>query len=87
MLDKGLEDSDDRTVDLSELNPAQRIHHLERSIMFLKQQHAEVLKSLHEEIDGLKKENKGTFVFHLNSKITELSFLPTWQGLTRNSGE
>ncbi|XP_060564743.1 uncharacterized protein LOC132723954 isoform X3 [Ruditapes philippinarum] len=51
-------DEDDRTVDLSELNPAQRIHHLERSIMFLKQQHAEVLKSLHEEIDSLKKENK-----------------------------
>ncbi|XP_053376287.1 coiled-coil domain-containing protein 74B-like isoform X3 [Mercenaria mercenaria] len=51
-------DEDDRSIDLSELNPAQRIHHLERSIMFLKQQHAEVLKSLHDEIDNLKKENK-----------------------------
>ena len=49
-------------MDLSELNPAQRIHHLERSIMFLKQQHAEVLKSLHEEIDNLKKENKGEYI-------------------------
>ena len=46
-------------VDLSELNPAQRIQYLERSIIFLKQQHAEVLRSLHEEIEGLKKENKG----------------------------
>lgn len=52
-------DEDEQIVDLSELNPAQRIHHLERSIMFLKQQHAEVLKSLHDEIDNLKKENKG----------------------------
>lgn len=45
-------------MDLSELNPAQRIQHLEKSIMFLKQQHGEVLKSLHDEIDNLKKENK-----------------------------
>lgn len=51
-------DEEEGVVDLAELNPAQRIHHLERSIMFLKQQHAEVLKSLHEEIDNLKKENK-----------------------------
>ncbi|KAL4223629.1 Coiled coil protein 74 [Mactra antiquata] len=51
-------DEDERNLDLSELNPAQRIHHLERSILFLKQQHAEVLKSLHDEIDNLKKENK-----------------------------
>lgn len=51
-------EEEERMVDLSELNPAQRIHHLERSILFLKQQHQEVLRSLHEEIDNLKKENK-----------------------------
>lgn len=51
-------DEDDRAVDLTELNPVQRIQHLERSIQFLKQQHQEVLKSLHEEIDFLKKDNK-----------------------------
>ncbi|XP_052801304.1 coiled-coil domain-containing protein 74A-like isoform X3 [Mya arenaria] len=53
----GGEDGEDRTVDLSELNPVQRIHHLERSIQFLRQQHTEVLKSLHDEIDNLKKQN------------------------------
>ena len=58
----GAGEDEDRMVDLSELNPAQRIHHLERSIMFLKQQHTEVLKSLHEEIETLKKENKGITV-------------------------
>ena len=53
-------DEEERMVDLSELNPSQRIQYLERSIIFLKQQHTEVLRSLHEEIEGLKKENKGT---------------------------
>ncbi|KAK3580816.1 hypothetical protein CHS0354_025161 [Potamilus streckersoni] len=51
-------EDDDKQIDLSQLNPAQRIHHLERSIIFLKQQHQEVLRSLHDEIEGLKKENK-----------------------------
>lgn len=53
---------EERQVDLSELNPTQRIHHLERSVVFLKQQHSEVLKHLHDEIEGLKKENKGTYM-------------------------
>ncbi|XP_052270342.1 coiled-coil domain-containing protein 74B-like [Dreissena polymorpha] len=56
--DKSGEESDERQINLSELNPTQRIQHLERSIIFLKQQHAEVLKSLHDEIDNLKTENK-----------------------------
>lgn len=49
-----------KEVDLQELDPKQRIQHLERNMMFLKQQHQEVLQSLHAEIEGLKKENKGT---------------------------
>ncbi|XP_033747920.1 coiled-coil domain-containing protein 74A-like isoform X1 [Pecten maximus] len=51
-------EEEERDVDISELNPSQRIHHLERSIHFLRQQHQEVLKSLHDEIEVLKKENK-----------------------------
>ena len=54
------EQDEDKEFGASELNPPQRIHHLERSIMFLRQQHQEVLKSLHDEIEVLKKENKGT---------------------------
>ena len=72
VADKMGDDADDRMLDLSELNPAQRITHLERSILFLKQQHAEVLKSLHEEIDGLKKDNKGNdmvAIYLLEEKI------------------
>lgn len=55
-------------VDLSELNPAQRIQHLERSIVFLKQQHHDVLNSLHGEIDVLKKENKGQLSSYLEPR-------------------
>ncbi|XP_021370442.1 coiled-coil domain-containing protein 74A-like isoform X1 [Mizuhopecten yessoensis] len=51
-------EEEERDVDISELNPSQRIHHLERSILFLRQQHQEILKSLHDEIEILKKENK-----------------------------
>lgn len=58
IVDKNVGDEEERMVDLSELNPSQRIQYLERSIIFLKQQHTEVLRSLHEEIEGLKKENK-----------------------------
>ena len=41
-------------------NPQQRVQHLEKSIEFLKQQHAEILKGLHKQIEGLQLENKGT---------------------------
>ena len=44
---------------VTEMNPAQRIQYLERSLLFLRQQHSDVLHSLHEEVMGLKKENKG----------------------------
>ncbi|XP_059171894.1 uncharacterized protein LOC131952964 [Physella acuta] len=42
----------------SDLNPTQRIEYLERSLLFLRQQHAELLHSLHQEVEALKKENK-----------------------------
>jgi hypothetical protein len=40
------------------MDPLQRLHHMERSMEFLKRQHHEVLFSLHQEIDDLKRENK-----------------------------
>ena len=54
------ESPDDVPVEITRgSNPAQRVIHLERSIQFLQQQHHEVLYNLHEEIDILKRENKG----------------------------
>ncbi|XP_038074724.1 coiled-coil domain-containing protein 74B-like [Patiria miniata] len=44
--------------DASAVDPLQRLHHMERSMEFLKRQHHEVLFSLHQEIDDLKRENK-----------------------------
>ena len=52
-------DEDDKELDLAGMNPGQRIQYLERSLMFLRQQHTDVLRALHEEVEGLKKENKG----------------------------
>lgn len=57
----GKKEEEEEDKDVSDMNPTQRIHHLERSIGFLKQQHQEVLRCLHEEIEGLKKENKGKY--------------------------
>ncbi|GFO16372.1 coiled-coil domain-containing protein 74a [Plakobranchus ocellatus] len=51
-------DDDDQVLGVTEMNPAQRIQYLERSLLFLRQQHSDVLHSLHEEVMGLKKENK-----------------------------
>lgn len=55
--------SDDNSLESNpeDMNPSQRIQHLEKSIHFLRQQHFEILSSLHEEIDALKKENKGMY--------------------------
>nr|XP_022340141.1 coiled-coil domain-containing protein 74A-like isoform X1 [Crassostrea virginica]XP_022340142.1 coiled-coil domain-containing protein 74A-like isoform X1 [Crassostrea virginica] len=57
-MSKREEGDENREVDLLEMDPKQRIQHLERNMMFLKQQHQEVLQSLHAEIEALKKENK-----------------------------
>lgn len=37
-----------------------RVQQLEKNIIFLKQQHRETLQQLHEEIERLKNENRGT---------------------------
>ena len=47
----------------AEVNPNQRIQHLEKSIQFLQIQHQEVLVNLHDEIEKLKRENKGSYFF------------------------
>ncbi|XP_077995748.1 coiled-coil domain-containing protein 74B-like isoform X1 [Glandiceps talaboti] len=44
--------------DSTDMDPLQRLHHLEKSLAFLKQQHQDILRSLHEEIDVLKRDNK-----------------------------
>ena len=41
------------------MNASQRVQHLERSIRFLTHQHAEILGNLHDEIERLKRANKG----------------------------
>ena len=52
--------SEDRELELTDkMNPTQRIQHLEKSINFLRSQHHDILSNLHEEIDALKRENKG----------------------------
>ncbi|XP_025091079.1 uncharacterized protein LOC112562201 isoform X2 [Pomacea canaliculata] len=51
-------DEEDRELDMSGMNTAQRVQYLERSLAFLRQQHADVLHALHDEVDSLKKENK-----------------------------
>ena len=50
---------EDEHLNVIEMNPVQRIQYLERSLLFLRQQHSDVLHSLHEEVGSLKKENKG----------------------------
>lgn len=56
-----LDSNEDRELEITDkMNPSQRIQHLEKSINFLRDQHHEILSNLHEEIDDLKRDNKGT---------------------------
>lgn len=49
---------DGALVTVGDVGAQQRMQHLEKNIEFLKRQQREVLSSLHEEIDSLKRENK-----------------------------
>ncbi|KAL8571534.1 hypothetical protein ACOMHN_056829 [Nucella lapillus] len=51
-------EGEDRELDVSGMNPAQRAQYLERSLLFLRQQHSDVLRALHSEVEELKRENK-----------------------------
>ncbi|XP_071945384.1 uncharacterized protein [Antedon mediterranea] len=53
-----LRDNLDLDSSVSDMDQTARLHHLEKSIDFLKHQHEEILRSLHEEIGKLKLENK-----------------------------
>ncbi|KAK2109157.1 Coiled-coil domain-containing protein 74A [Saguinus oedipus] len=44
---------------LVQSDPQKRVLVLEKSLQFLQQQHSETLAKLHEEIEHLKRENKG----------------------------
>ncbi len=52
-----------------------RFQHLERSIVFLQQQHQDVLQKLHLEIDALKRENKGKCCLIMDFKNGKLGSL------------
>jgi len=52
-------DNDDTASVASASTSVRRIHQLEHAILFLQQQHDETLAALHEEIDRLKRENRG----------------------------
>ena len=53
--DDGASDNDDSVS----VESVRRIHHLEHAVLFLQQQHDETLSALHDEIDRLKRENRG----------------------------
>ena len=56
------EDDEVEKIEITETtNPTVKIQYLERSIDFLRRQHQELLSSLHDEVDRLKKENKGLY--------------------------
>jgi Coiled-coil domain of unknown function len=44
-------------------NSDRRVRQLEHSIVYLKQQHDDLLGALHQEIDKLKRENRGMFCY------------------------
>ncbi len=57
---RGTLSRDDPVQESSELsNAAQRLCHLEKNLLFLREQHKETLEQLHKEIERLKMENRG----------------------------
>jgi len=51
--------NDDTASAVSSSTSIHRVHHLEHSILFLQQQHDDTLTALHDEIERLKRENRG----------------------------
>ena len=66
----------DNEVETTTDDPYRRIQHLERSLAFLKQQHCEFLHCLHEEIDQLKRENKGKISQFMRNFLLKLQKWP-----------
>uniref|UniRef100_A0A8C0GD52 Uncharacterized protein n=1 Tax=Chelonoidis abingdonii TaxID=106734 RepID=A0A8C0GD52_CHEAB len=61
--------SQSQSVEAWKKDPHNLVMDLERSLKFLQQQHAETLMKLHEEIEYLKRENKGEVTFHVQLYI------------------
>jgi len=51
--------NDDAASAVSSSTSIHRVHHLEHAILFLQQQHDDTLTALHDEIERLKRENRG----------------------------
>ena len=52
-----------------EANKHDRVQQLEKNLIFLKQQHHETLRQLHEEIERLKNENRGIDYYYFMSYV------------------
>ena len=52
-----------------------RVVQLEKNVLFLKQQHQETLEQLHREVEKLRSENRGgyLFLFAYQSKVSSIS--------------
>jgi len=60
--DDGASDHDDAASVESAGTSKRRVHHLEHAVVFLQHQHDETLSALHNEVDRLKRENRGVYV-------------------------
>lgn len=67
--DDGGSDNDDAASVESGSTSVRRIHHLEHAVLFLQQQHDKTLAALHDEVDRLKRENRGLYIIPALSLI------------------
>jgi len=71
--DDSVSDHDD-AVSLESAGTSRRhIHRLEHAVVFLQQQHDETLTALHNEIDRLKRENRGVYAVFTTSVVLLLA--------------
>jgi len=72
--------TDDAASASSSTTSIHRIHHLEHAILFLQQQHDDTLNALHNEIDRLKRDNRGAYVIFLHLWIVLFFYILTSYG-------
>lgn len=85
-LDDGASDHDDAASVESAGTSKRRVHHLEHAIVFLQQQHDEILSALHNEVDRLKRENRDLQFRLTISESRNLCSAPSDKGMTAGSG-
>lgn len=68
--DDGASDHNDTASLDSSGTSKHHMHHLERAVVFLQQQHNETLSALHNEVDRLKRENRGVYVTSAASVVS-----------------